>query len=68
MIMLGSIGPKKNSISININPYKIREGFFLVGFDYFDITNNESLHVASNKDGYEYFNKHLENSSYVWMR
>jgi len=29
---------EKNSISININPYKIREGLFLVGFDYFDIT------------------------------
>ncbi|WP_261136749.1 hypothetical protein [Serratia quinivorans] len=59
---------ERNSICININPYKIREGFFLVGFDYFDITNNESLHVASNKDGYEYFNKHLKNSSYVWIQ
>lgn len=59
---------EKNSICININPYKIREGFFLVGFDYFDVTNNESLHIASNKDGYEYFNKQLKNSSYVWMR
>ncbi|CAI2076030.1 Uncharacterised protein [Serratia fonticola] len=59
---------EKNSIYININPYKIREGFFLVGFDYRDITNNKSLHVASNKDGYEYFNKCLKNSSYVWMQ
>lgn len=59
---------EKNSICININPYKIREGFFLVGFDYFDITNSEGLSIASNKDGYEYFNKHLENSSCVWMQ
>jgi len=59
---------EKNSMCININPYKIREGFFLLGFDYFDVSNNENLHFASNKDGYEYFNEHLENSSYVWMR
>lgn len=59
---------EKNSICININPYKIREGFFLVGFDYFDITNSEGLSIASNKDGYEYFNKNLENSSCVWMQ
>lgn len=59
---------ERNSICININPYKIREGFFLVGFDYFDITNNESLYVARNKDGYEYFNKYLKNSSCVWIQ
>ena len=58
---------ENNSICININPYKIREGFFLIGFDYRDITNNERLHVASNKDGYEYFNKCPQNSSRVWM-
>lgn len=59
---------KNNSISININPYKIREGFFLVGFDYLDITNDERLHVASHKDGYEYFNENLGNSSLIWVR
>ena len=59
---------EKNSIRININPYKLREGFFLIGFDYRDITNGERLHVASNKDGHEYFNKCLKNSSRVWMQ
>ncbi len=59
---------EKNSICININPYKIREGFFLVGFDYFDITNSESLYVASNKDGCEYFNEHLDDGLCVWVR
>ena len=59
---------EKNSICIKINPYKIREGFFLVGFDYFDITNSESLYVASNENGYEYFNKYVDNGLYVWMR
>ncbi|EAB4114473.1 hypothetical protein EOH33_25205, partial [Salmonella enterica] len=59
---------EKNSIRININPYKIREGFFLIGFDYRDVTNDKRLHVASNKDGYEYFNKCLKNSSRVWMQ
>ncbi|MEW1489370.1 hypothetical protein AB0X39_19650 [Escherichia coli] len=58
----------KTTSRININPYKIREGFFLIGFDYRDITNGERLHVASNKDGHEYFNKCLKNSSRVWMQ
>lgn len=59
---------EENSIRININPYKIREGFFLRGFDYYDIANSERLHIASNKDGYEYFNKNLENSLCVWLQ
>ena len=65
MIIRGLTGPKK---ILYINPYKIREGFFLIGFDYRDITNGERLHVASNKDGHEYFNKCLKNSSRVWMQ
>jgi hypothetical protein len=58
---------EENSIDIKINPYKIREGFFLIGFDYRDITKNERLSYASNKNGYEFFNKHLDGKSYVWL-
>lgn len=57
-----------NSINVNINPYKIREGFFLIGFDYHDVTKNERLHVASNKDGHEFFNKYFDRDSCVWMQ
>lgn len=57
-----------DSIDVNINPYKIREGFFLIGFDYYDVTRDERLHVASNEGGYEFFNKFIDRSSCVWMQ
>ncbi|MGE4666962.1 hypothetical protein AB8970_20910 [Yersinia enterocolitica] len=57
-----------NSTDININPYKIREGFFLVGFDYSDITQGERLQVASNKGGYDFFNKFIDQKSCIWMK
>lgn len=59
---------ENNSINVSVNPYKIREGFFLVGFDYCDITNDENLHVASNENGYEIFNKYIDQNSCVWMQ
>lgn len=57
---------EENSITINMNIFKIREGFFLQGFDYCDVTRKRSLSVASNKDGYEYFNKRIDGDTVVW--
>lgn len=57
-----------NSVNVNINPHKIREGFFLIGFDYSNITCNERLRVASNKNGYEFFNKFIDRKSCIWMQ
>lgn len=59
---------ESNSINVNVNPHKIREGFFLIGFDYYNITSHEKLHVASNEDGYEFFNRYIDRNSCVWMQ
>lgn len=59
---------EEDSIYVNINPRKIREGFFLTGFDYYNVTGSESLLVATNKHGYEFFNKEIEGGSYIWVQ
>lgn len=55
-----------DSIIVNLNPVRIREGFFMVGFDYTQLNNHESLDIAGNENGYEYFNKPMKNN--VWYR
>ncbi|EJG1067267.1 hypothetical protein C4G47_RS23505 [Vibrio parahaemolyticus O1] len=55
------------SLTINLDPLAIREGFFLQGFDYSEIDSGDSLHVATTKGGYEYFNT-LKSDNIVWAR
>jgi hypothetical protein len=52
---------KENTITINHDTIKFREGFFLTGFDYKLISGN-LLRIASVEDGYEYFNP----KEFVW--
>lgn len=55
-----------NSLVININPLRIREGFFIIGFDYTRLSDGETLKVACNENGYEYFNQYSKNN--IWVR
>lgn len=60
---------EEDSITININPAKIREGFFLVGFDYSIMSTGETLKFATRKNGYEYFNGDLDKyKDIIWAR
>lgn len=59
---------EEDSITINLDLLRIREGFFLVGFDYSDALSGDSLVVATTKNGYEYFNGHDVSSNAVWVR
>ena len=56
----------ENSLIININPLRIREGFFIIGFDYTRLSDGETLKVACNENGYEYFNQYSRNV--IWAR
>ena len=56
----------ENSIVVNLNPLRIREGFFLVGFDYTRLSDGETLKIACNESGYEYFNQYSKNN--IWVR
>jgi len=57
----------ENSIEIGLNTsFAIREGFFLLGFDY-DI-NNRGLSSASNYKGYEYINESPGRERPIWLR
>ncbi len=58
---------KKDSITVNVNPARIREGFFLTGFDYSNNQTDKALIVASRKKGYEYFNQYKSNNV-IWIR
>jgi hypothetical protein len=60
---------EQDSITININPARIREGFFLVGFDYSIESSEERLMIATRQNGYEYFNGHVGKSAdVIWAR
>ncbi len=53
------------TLTVNIDSTKIPEGFFLLGFDY---ANKEGhfLKKSYRKDGYEYFNKEINNGELIW--
>jgi hypothetical protein len=57
----------EDSIAVSVNPQKIREGFFLMGFDYSSDTYG-SLDVATNDGRYEYFNDVREGVEIAWAR
>ncbi|WP_320151090.1 hypothetical protein [uncultured Tolumonas sp.] len=56
----------EHTLVVKLNPVRIREGFFLIGFDYTEISTGYSLKVASEIRGYEYFNNCYGNI--VWAR
>ncbi|MDH5524754.1 MAG: hypothetical protein OEY01_12280 [Desulfobulbaceae bacterium] len=58
---------KEDSITVKINFNKIREGFFLKGFDY-SSKKHGSLWVATNIKGYEYFNGKQDKAEIVWLK
>lgn len=58
---------RDDSITIKINFNKIREGFFLKGFDY-SSKKYGSLWVATNIKGYEYFNGEQDKAEIVWLK
>lgn len=58
---------ESESLIIHIDPLAIREGFFLVGFDYSELTSGNSLCFATSKGGYEFFNS-FESKNVVWAR
>lgn len=55
------------TLTVNIDSTKIPEGFFLLGFDYSN-RNGQYLRTSYRKDGYEYFNKEIENGKLIWLR
>lgn len=59
---------EKDSIIIKLDRLKIREGFFLPGFDYSIMNSQENISIVSRVNGYEYFNDfdHLDNV--IWAR
>lgn len=59
---------EKDSITVNLDLLRVREGFFLVGFDYSDAQTGDSLMIATTKHGYEYFNGLDVSSNDVWVR
>lgn len=57
---------REDSISVYLNLQKIREGFFMVGFDY----SSEKygwLSRATNNGYYEYFNGEIKRNNIVWL-
>ena len=59
---------KENSLEIQMNTRKIREGFFLMGFDYSMNKTGDRLSIATRIDGYEYFNDSENRDHAVWVR
>lgn len=53
---------ENNSMSIRLDPSYIREGFFLLGFDY--RLDESRLYTAYRSNGIEYFNKN--NGKLIW--
>ena len=47
---------EKDAITINLNPLRIREGFFQPGFDYYCISSESNLQHATRYKGFEIFN------------
>ena len=46
---------EEDAITVNLNPIRIREGFFQVGFDYFCISSQSRLQRATRYKGFEFF-------------
>jgi len=59
---------EEDSITINLDPLRIREGFFLIGFDYSDVQTGKRLMIATTKHGYEYFDGLDLSSKDIWVR
>jgi hypothetical protein len=61
----------ENCITIYTDPEEVREGFFLLGFDYTKTETNEDLMIATRVEGYEYFyfnNYNLSRGDVIWMK
>lgn len=56
---------KEDSLDLKLDLCKIREGFFIGGFDYL-INNKEQLRIAYRKDGFEYYNQEIEKGKLIW--
>ncbi len=56
---------KEDSLDLKMDLNKIREGFFIGGFDY-SINNTERLQFAYRKNGFEYYNQKIENGKLIW--
>jgi len=54
-----------NSITVNLNSLRIREGFFQTGFDYYCLQSETSLQYATRYQGFESFNGGLK-GDIVW--
>lgn len=59
---------ESESITVHLDPTKVREGFYLIGFDYSIAATGENLNIATRVDGYEYFNRLEQNSTVIWAR
>lgn len=59
---------EKDSLMINVDKLRIREGFFLTGFDYTIVKNHERLQMATRIKGYEYYNQVEKNDEVIWAR
>ncbi len=59
---------EEDSIDINIDPLGIREGFFLVGFDYTMTKTGDCLNFATRSKGLEYFNDMSRSKNVIWAR
>ncbi|PMG49157.1 hypothetical protein BCU90_00605 [Vibrio lentus] len=55
------------ALTVNLNPMRIREGFFLSGFDYFCNQRQTRLQYATKLGGYEYFDSE-DGGSLIWAR
>ncbi|HDM8047756.1 TPA: hypothetical protein P0E07_000827 [Vibrio fluvialis] len=58
---------EKNALTVHLNPLRIREGFFLVGFDYFCNESKSNLMCATRIEGYEQFDGDW-NNNVIWVR
>lgn len=59
---------EEDSLIVTINPARVREGFYLIGFDYFSITKDTTLSRATTENGYEFFNGSLDTGTVIWAK
>ncbi|EPG0327010.1 hypothetical protein ACSWSC_000175 [Vibrio alginolyticus] len=56
---------EQDAINVHLNPMRIREGFFLMGFDYHCNQSNRGLRLATRSNDYETFNGD-SNGKIIW--
>ncbi|MDT8880293.1 hypothetical protein RSO68_12510 [Halomonas saccharevitans] len=58
---------EEDALVVYLDPMRIREGFFQVGFDYYCHQMESRLQVATREGGYEQFNGHWD-GDLIWVR